>query len=366
MVRRVLSLVLALLAGLCAALAVVGSATDRAVRGPELTRTAVDRVLDDPAVQEESPRFVLDIVEAALPREVSLVAGDLLQDVTERGTGAALRDERVRSGVRESAEQARADWAARLDAGDESGQDGGEGTGGDAGGGADAGTLTVPLGPVISNVGVGLVDDLAEGTADLLGNEDGSLTVPGRSVFGVELPDTDLSGLFERARDGVREFAAEDRLSVLVHVAGDDGSGTSDPDGASSGPSAALADMPTLLRASAYWGWAAAAAAVAGLAALLLAPGRWRGAALVVIGLLLVGAGIAIPEAVASRDLVRLSVPERAPHSLADLTEAVDSVVRSVVEDSFAPSATGLLYGGGAAVVVGLLWAGFARSPRRR
>ena len=40
--------------------------------------------------------------------------------------------------------------------------------------------------------------------------------------------------------------------------------------------------------------------------------------------------------------------------------QAVDGVVRTVVAESFAPSATGLLYGGGAAVVVGLLWAAFA------
>ncbi|XNY99406.1 hypothetical protein ACL90Y_06370 [Micrococcus luteus] len=339
MVRRVLSLVLALVAGLSAVLAVAGSVTDRAVRGPELTRTAVDRVLDDPAVGEESPRFVLDLVEAALPREVSLVAGDLLQDVTERGTDAALRDERVRTGVRESAEQARADWAARLDAGE------------DLSDASDAGTLTVPLGPVVSSVGVGLVDDLADGTADLLGNEDGSLVVPGGRVFGVDLPETDLSGLFERARDGVREFSAQERLAVLVHVAGDDGSGA---------PLSSLTDVSTLLRASAHWGWAVAAAAVSGLAALVLAPGRWRGAALAVIGLLMVGGGLAIPEVVASPDLVRLAVPEQAPHSLADLTQAVDGVVRTVVADSFAPSATGLLYGGGAAAVVGLLWAVFA------
>lgn len=349
MARRVLSLLLAVLAGLAAVLAVVGSAADRAIREPELTRTAVDRVLADPGVEEASPRFVLDLVEAALPREVSLVAGDLLEDVTETATGAALRDERVRAGVFESAERARADWAGRLDAGEVAGAHG-----------ADAGTLTVPLGPVVSHVGVGLIDDLAEGTADLLGNEDGSLVVPGRSVFGVEVPDTDLAGLFDRARDGIREFAAEDRLSVLVHVAGDDGSADSASDGASASPSSSLVDVPTLLRASAHWGWAAAAAAVLGLAALVLGPGRWRGVALAVAGLLLVGGGIAIPQVVGSRDLVRMGVPDSAPHSLAALTEAVDGVVRSVVVDSFAPSATGLLYAGGAAVVVGLLWAVFA------
>lgn len=354
MARRVLSLLLAVLAGLAAVLAVVGSVADRAIREPDLTRTAVDRVMADPGVEDASPRFVLDLVEAALPREVSLVAGDLLQEVTERGTGAALQDERVRAGVLESAEQARADWASRLDAGEEQ-----------AGGAADAGTLTVPLGPVVSHVGVGLVDDLADGTADLLGNDDGSLVVPGRTVFGVELPDTDLGVLFDRARDGVREFSAEDRLSVLVHVAGDDGSGTSSDDGASAAPSSSLADVPALLRASAHWAWAAVAAAVLGLAAVLIGPGRWRGVALAVAGLLLVGGGLAIPEAVASPDLVRLSVPEAAPHSLADLTEAVDGVVRSVVADSFAPSATGLLYGGGAAVVVGLLWAALAGRRRR-
>lgn len=363
MACRVLSLLLAVLAGLATVLAVVGSAVDQMIREPDLTRTAVDRVMADPGVEDASPRFVLDIVEAALPREVSLVAGDLLQEVTERGTGAALEDERVRAGVLESAEQARADWAARLDAGEE--QSGGASEDDSAGGDSGAGTLTVPLGPVVSHVGTGLVDDLAAGTADLLGNEDGSLVVPGRTVFGVELPDTDLGALFDRARDGVREFSAEDRLSVLVHVAGDDGSVTSSDEGASASPSSSLADVPALMRASAHWVWAAVAAAVLGLAAVLVVPGRWRGVALAVAGLLLVGGGLAIPEAVASPDLVRLSVPEAAPHSLADLTEAVDGVVRSVVADSFAPSSTGLLYGGGAAVVVGLLWAALAGRRRR-
>lgn len=345
MARRIVSLLLAVLAGLAAVLAVVGAAVDQAIREPELTHAAVDRVMEDPDVEDAAPRFVLDLVEAALPREISLVAGDLIREVTDHSTGAALEDERVRAGVLESAEQARADWADRLDAGEvQSGSD------------SDAGTLTVPLGPVVSHVGVGLVDDLADGTADLLGNDDGSLVVPGGSMFGVEMPETDLAVLFDRARDGIREFAGQDRLSVLVHVGGDD---------ALVSVSSSLADAPALMRASAHWVWAAVAAAVLGLAAVILGPGRWRGIAIAVVGLLLVGGGLAIPEAVASPDLVRLSVPEDAPRSLADLTEAVDGVVRSAVADSFGPSTTGLLFGGGAAAVVGLLWAALAERRRR-
>ncbi|MGJ5591307.1 hypothetical protein ACSBQY_08810 [Micrococcus lylae] len=345
MARRIVSLLLAVLAGLAGVLAVVGAAVDQAIREPELTHTAVDRVMEDPDVEDAAPRFVLDLVEAALPREISLVAGDLIREVTDHSTGAALEDERVRAGVVESAEQARADWADRLDAGEVQSDSG-----------SDAGTLTVPLGPVVSHVGVGLVDDLADGTADLLGNDDGSLVVPGGSMFGVEMPETDLAVLFDRARDGIREFAGQDRLSVLVHVGGDD---------ALVSVSSSLADAPALMRASAHWVWAAVAAALLGLAAVILGPGRWRGIAIAVVGLLLVGGGLAIPEAVASPDLVRLSVPEDAPRSLADLTEAVDGVVRSAVADSFGPSTTGLLFGGGAAVVVGLLWAALAERRRR-
>lgn len=340
MARRIVSLLLAVLAGLAAVLAVVGAAVDQAIREPELTHTAVDRVMEDPDVEDAAPRFVLDLVEAALPREISLVAGDLIREVTDHSTGAALEDERVRAGVLESAEQARADWADRLDAGEVQ-----------SGNASEAGTLTIPLGPVVSHVGIGLVDDLADGTADLLGNDDGSLVVPGGSMFGVEMPETDLAVLFDRARDGIREFAGQDRLSVLVHVGGDD---------ALVSVSSSLADAPALMRASAHWVWAAVAAAVLGLAAVILGPGRWRGIAIAVLGLLLVGGGLAIPEAVASPDLVRLSVPEDAPRSLADLTEAVDGVVRAAVADSFGPSTTGLLFGGGAAVVVGLLWAALA------
>ncbi|PNL18412.1 hypothetical protein [Micrococcus sp. FDAARGOS_333] len=349
MARRIVSLLLAVLAGLAGVLAVVGAAVDQAIRAPELTHTAVDRVMEDPDVEDAAPRFVLDLVEAALPREISLVAGDLIREVTDHSTGAALQDERVRAGVLESAEQARADWADRLDAGEVQSDSG-------SGDDSEAGTLTVPLGPVVSHVGVGLVDDLADGTADLLGNDDGSLVVPGGSMFGVEMPETDLAVLFDRARDGIREFAGQDRLSVLVHVGGDD---------ALVSISSSLADAPALMRASAHWVWAAVAAAVLGLAAVILGPGRWRGVAIAVVGLLLVGGALAIPEAVASPDLVRLSVPEDAPRSLADLTEAVDGVVRSAVADSFGPSTTGLLYGGGAAVVVGLLWAALAERRRR-
>jgi hypothetical protein len=316
--RTVLSLVLAVLAGLLASLALVGARADALVHTPGPLQQIAGPMSQDPGLRSALPGQMESLVQENLPDQLPSFLQAGLLELAKGAADGLVSDDRFPGAWSQTLEQTRVDWVERVEA---------IGTGDP--GPADA-TLHLQLAPL---AGLG-VDRLSESVEMLPGGE-----AAGRAV---------------------REAAGKALAGMQGPAAGDDPGASplvvdlNIPDPAQvSGQR--LAQVVSLLP---RWPWLAGGAVVAGLLALLSAPRgrRW-------IVLVAAGGTAALAGAIGWWGLGRLEVT--GVTGLARI--AAESVVQGV-RDYAVPDTVMLMAGGALVVALGVVSGLFSRggAGRRR
>lgn len=324
--RTVLSVLAALLAGLLALVATAGVLVDEAAHRPELVRGITEQVASDDAVRAAIPRAVTDVVEDTVPDQVPEPLTQWAEDLTRPIAESVAQDPKVVQGWSDTADEARRAWLIDLDR---------------ARGSEDpvpGGRFDIPFGPVAQT---GLVSALGEVETSL--RED-RFTLPGQglaeALLGVDVGDWAAQTLIAPLYDRAAELRDSSELTMTVEV---EALNTVD-----------RSTVATWVAASAHWEWAAGAALVLLLAAVVLAPAGRRGLALIVAGLTVLLGTLWLRGALAPESFA-VSAPEGVPDGVAALAREVQRAVGPALEGALAPWIQGLLWGGGALLLLGVL-----------
>lgn len=311
--RLLLSLLLALAAGLLAALAVAGARLDALVHTPEPLQRIAGPVVEMDSVQRGLPPAVSGAVREQIPDQLPDQFEEGIVQLVEGAATGLLEDRRFTDAWSAALEQTRTGWLDQLGQARTQHQDG-------AALAPDAATVHMELGPI----------------ADL-GQE--------RIVEALrQIPFGDL------AADAVEENTPQDhRIAVDLNV----------PD-----PQVITPDQVVWTEHNVrHWPWLAVAAVAALVAALVLAPGRQRFTALAASGVAAAAAGIAGRHGLESLEATGTTGVARA------VAEGLISGIRSYA----LPDTTVITVAGGVAValgVVGMLIAsarsGTGRTPSPR
>lgn len=313
--RTVLSLVLAVLAGLLASLALVGARLDALVHTPGPLQQIAGPMSEDPGLRAALPGQLESLVQENLPDQVPSFLQAGLLELAKGAADGLVGDDRFPGAWSQTLELTRVDWVERVEAIE-------TGTTGPA----DA-TLHLQLAPL---AGLG-VDRLSESVEMLPGGE--------------------------AAGSAIREGAEQALADLQGPAAGDDGASPlvvdlNIPDPAEvSGQR--LAQVVSLLP---QWPWLAGGALVAGLLALLTAPRGRRWTVLVAAG-----GTAALAGAIGWWGLGRLEVTEVS--GLARI--AAESILQGV-RDYAVPDTVMLMAGGALVVALGVVSGWFSRSAAGR
>ncbi|CAM3609125.1 hypothetical protein E4A47_02920 [Micrococcus flavus] len=338
--RTVLSVLVSLLAGLLALVAVTGALVDEVAHRPETVRGLAEQVASDDAVRAAIPRAVTDVVEDAVPEEVPEPLTQWAEDLTRPIAESVAEDPKVVQGWSDTADEARRAWLIDLDRARESEAP------------MPAGRFDVPFGPVAQT---GLVSALGEVETSL--RED-RVAVPGQglveALLGVDVGDWAAETLIAPLYDRAAELRDSSELTMTVQVEALSGVERS--------------TVAAWVGASAHWEWAAVAALVLLLAAVVLAPAGRRGLALAMAGLTVLLGTLGLRSALAPESFA-VSAPEGVPDGVAALVREVQRAVVPALEGALAPWFEGLLQGGGVLLLLGVLVLAaelLARHLRRR
>jgi hypothetical protein len=314
--RTVLSLVLAVLAGLLAALALAGARIDALVHTPGPLQQIAGPMSEDPALRAAVPEQVTALVQGRLPDQVPSFLQEGLLELVQGATDGLVTDDRFPGAWSETLEQTRVDWVERLEA-----IEAGTGASTDA-------TLHLQLAPL---AGLG-VDRLSESVEQLPGGQ-----AAGRAVrVGAE-----------RALRDLQDPAAGNDAGASPLVVG---LNIPDP-GEFSGQR--VAQAVSLLP---QWPWLAGGAAVAGLLALLVAP---RGRSWTV--LVAAGGTALLAGALGWWGLTQLEVAE-----VSGLARIAAESLTEGVRDYAVPDTVLLMAGGALVMALGVVAGLFSRSGTRR
>ncbi|VXB59942.1 hypothetical protein [Citricoccus sp. K5] len=256
--RTVLSILLAALAGLLAALSLVGARTEALVHTPDPLQQIAGPMSEDPQLQEDLPGEISSLVEDQLPDGMPGFAQSAASRLVEGAASGLVEDDRFPAAWSAVLEETRLDWVDRLD---RLATEGTTPAGTPGAGGAEAagsGTVHLQAAPLVE-LGV---DRLAEALSGVPGGE--------------AVAETLREGLAGGQEAG-NEEAGESVLSVDLAV----------PD-----PDAVPTDVVVLIVENLYrWPWLAGTAVVVALLALWAAPRRRKGVPLFVAGLTALAAG---------------------------------------------------------------------------
>lgn len=339
--RQLTALLAALAAGLLAVLATAGALVDEAAHRPELVRQVAEQVASDDDVRAAIPDAVTDAVGDAVPEAVPDPLRGLAEDLVRPMARSVAEDEGVVRGWSDTADEARRAWLRDLEQAEAQ-----EGF-------VPGGDFTIPFGPVAQS---GVAAALGDLETDL--RED-RLNLPGQELverlLGVDFGDwaveTLVSPLYERA-DALRD-GTELTMTVSVDALKE-------------------TDRTVVARgvaASAHWLWAAVASALLLVAAVVIAPLRWRGLGVLLAALVALAGGYLLAGATRA-EAFAVSAPEGAPAGIARLVERVEDALRPAVNAALAPYAAGLTTAGwialalGAALLVAELVISAARAGR--
>ena len=338
--RTVLSVLVSLLAGLLALVAVTGALVDEVAHRPETVRGLAEQVASDDAVRAAIPRAVTDVVEDAVPEEVPEPLTQWAEDLTRPIAESVAEDPKVVQGWSDTADEARRAWLIDLDRARESEAP------------MSAGRFDVPFGPVAQT---GLVSALGEVETSL--RED-RVAVPGQglveALLGVDVGDWAAETLIAPLYDRAAELRDSSELTMTVQVEALSGVERS--------------TVAAWVGASAHWEWAAVGALVLLLAAMLLAPSGRRGLAPIVAGLTVLLGTVVVRERVVP-DSFGVTAPDGIPDGVAALVREVHRALAPAVDGVLAPWFDGLLQGGGVLLLLGVLVLAaelLARHLRRR
>lgn len=292
--RLLLSLLLAVAAGLLTALSVAGARLDALAHTPEPLQEIAGPVVELDSVQRDLPPAVSGAVRDQIP---DLLPAQFEEGIVQLVEGAAeglLSDDRFTQAWSDTLEQTRTDWLAKLDAArsDQSG----------SALPADAATVEMQIGP-IADLGQ---DRIVEGLRQI--------------PFG------------EMAADAVEENTQQDhRIALDLNV----------PD-----PEVITPQQVVWLEQNVrHWPWLAAGAVLSLVLSLLLAPGRQRFTALATAGVTAAAAGVAGRYGLESMEAVGTT---GVAHAVAD------GLIAGVREYAL-PDTTLIIVGGGVAVAVAVL-----------
>lgn len=322
--RQLTAVLLALVAGVLAVLATAGALVDEAAHRPALVRQAAEQVAADDDVREAIPGAVADAVGDAVPEGVPGPLRGLAQDLVRPMAESAAQDEGVVRGWSDTADEARRAWLHDLREAS------------DATGPVPGGDFTIPFGPVAQS---GVAAALGDLETDL--RED-RLNLPGQQLverllgvdFGDWAVDTLVGPLHERAAE------LRDRTDLTMTVTVD---ALRDVD---------RSEVARWVSASVHWRWAAGGAVVLLAAAVLIAPLRWRGVAVLLSAATALVGGYLLANATRA-EAFAVAAPEGAPAGIARLVERVEQALRPAVDAALAPYADGLTTAGWIALAVG-------------
>ncbi|MDI3329616.1 MAG: hypothetical protein QJR09_02630 [Micrococcus sp.] len=318
--RTVLSLVLAVLAGLLAALALAATRIDALVHTPGPLQQIAGPMSRDPDLRAALPGQVTAVVQENLPEEIPSAFRDGLLTLVQGAADGLVTDDRFPGAWAETLEQTRVDWVQRLEAIE-------KGAGPGAGGSADA-TVHLQLAPL---AGLG-VDRLAE-SVELL---------PGGGVAAREVREGAEQALADLRAPAAGDAAGASPLVVDL--------GLPDPQQFSG---QRLAQVVSLLP---QWPWLAGGAVVAGLLALLVAP---RGRSWTV--LVAAGGTALLAGAAGWWGLSRLEVPE-----VSGLARIAAESLTEGVRDYAVPDTVMLMAGGALVAALGVVTGLFSRGGDRQ
>ncbi|MEO9247898.1 hypothetical protein ABDK96_09410 [Citricoccus nitrophenolicus] len=299
--RTALSILLAVLAGLLAALSLVGARAEALVHTPEPLQRIAGPMSEDPALREALPAELAEVVGDQLPEGLPGFLESSVTGLVQGAAGGLVTDERFPAAWAETVEQTRTDWAGRMD------RLAGRGTTPASDPGAQAGTVHLQTGPLL-DLGI---DRLAASVSGLPGGETVSQTL----------------------RDGLDGAAADSPVrSVDLSV----------PDPETVDPDAVAWAVDNLYR----WPWLAGTAAVLVLLALMVAPRRRKGTPLVAAGITVLAAGA----------VARWALGRMAPAADLDgIARAAAGSLLDGVRDYAMPDTLLLIVGGGVVAALGLM-----------
>jgi hypothetical protein len=322
--RTVLSLVLAVLAGLLASLALVGSRMEAVVHTPGPLLEIAGPMADDPELLQAIPGTVADVVQGQLPDSVPSFLQDGVGELVVGAADGLVSDDRFSQAWASVLDDSRTDWVHRLALIHAEEGAGTAGAGGEASSAAGSGTpdgsastLHLQLSPVVA-----LALDRLEGRLEAL--QGGAAAM-------------------DAFRRGAEDATADGSSLLVVDL------GFPDPDVVS--PQALAWVVAWLPR----WPWLAGAAVISAVLGLLLAP-RGRGwMVLVVTGVTVALSGLGLwwglgqlgtdPTAGGFTDLARI---------------ATDSLVTGL-RDYAMPTVVQLAAGGALVTALGMAAALFSR-----
>lgn len=300
--RTALSILLAVLAGLLAALSLVGARAEALVHTPEPLQRIAGPMSEDPGLRETLPAELGEVVGEGLPDGLPGFLESPVAGLVQQAAGGLVTDERFPAAWSAALEQTRVDWTDRMDL--LAGADGREGPEGTA---EDAGTVHLQTAPLL-DLGI---ERLGESVSELPGGE----------------------AVSQALQDGL-QAAVEDSAVLSVDL--------SVPDPETVDTAAVVWTVANLYR----WPWMAGTSVVLLLLALMLAPRCRRCTPLVVGGIAVLGAGVA----------ARWALGRMGP--AADLEgfarAAAGSLLEGVREEAMADTLL-LIVGGGVLAALGLL-----------
>lgn len=243
--RTVLSILLAALAGLLAAVSLVGARAEALVYTPEPLQQIAAPMSEDPQLRQALPGEVSSLVEDQLPEQLPGFVQSAASGLVEGAASGLVKDDRFPAAWSAVLEETRQDWVGRI----------GRIAGGDT---TTSGTVHLQAAP--------LVELGAERLAEAFSG------VPGGEAVAEMLREGVTAG-----REAGTEEAGESLLSVDLAV----------PD-----PEVVPTEAVVLIVDNLYrWPWLAGTAAVVALLALWAAPRRRKGTPLFIAGLTVLAAG---------------------------------------------------------------------------
>lgn len=307
--RTALSILLAVLAGLLAALSLVGARAEALVHTPQPLQRIAGPMSEDPGLRAALPEEVGSIVSEQLPEAVPSFLQDGVGDLVSAAADGLVADERFPGVWAETLEQTRTDWVSRLSA-LQQGQVP-----------AAAGTLHLQLTPIL-DLGLDRIAASAE-------------TLPGGSV---------LAPAFREGADRIVSEGGTD-----TGAGPDGGASPLEVDLTVPDPDTVPMDAVAWTVGNLYrWPWLVGTSAVLVLLALMAAPQRRKGTALFVAGVTVLAVGAA----------GRWALERMAP--AADLDGIARAAAASLLEGVRAyalPDTLLLVVGGGVLAVLGLITA---------